>query len=192
MSDDALGAASEVAALLEDLGVPYLIGGSVASTLWGEPRLTLDVDFVAALRDPQVEPLLLLLGDAWYADPVTMREAIERRSSFNLIRLAGMVKVDVFVPPDGGLHESKWGRARRATIEPESGRTVAVTSPEDIVLQKLDWYREGGCVSENQWRDVTALLRVRAGELEDVYLTEWAARLDLTELLGRARAEASD
>jgi hypothetical protein len=190
MNDDAIAAACEIAAVFEGLDVAYMIGGSLASTLWAEPRFTLDVDFVAALEGPHVSPLLGALGDAWYADEWAIREAVVRRASFNLIRLQRMVKVDVFVPPEGGLHASKWGRVRHERIDPTSSRRVAVTSPEDILLQKLDWYRDGGCVSENQWRDVTGLLRIQGSRLDGEYLSTWAERMDLTELLARARAEA--
>lgn len=104
--------------------------------------------------------------------------------------MAGMVKVDVFIPRDEGLHASKWERARRVSLTAEGGPVLSITSPEDIVLQKLDWFRDGGGVSEQQWRDVTALLRIRAGQLDEEYLDEWADRLGLEELLSRARTDA--
>ncbi len=124
--------------MFESLGVPYMIGGSVASTLWGEARLTLNVDFVAALRASHARPLLEALGEAWYADEDSILAAVAHRFSFNLIRLRRMVKVDVFVPPDEGLHASKWSRVRHAVIDPENARPVAITSPEDILLEKRD------------------------------------------------------
>lgn len=190
MNGDAVRAAVELARILEGLGARYLIGGSLASIAWGEPRFTQDVDFVAALEARHVEGLLEQLGDRWYADEVMIREAIERRSSFNLIRLDGMVKVDVFVPPEGGLHASKWERARVAKLTAGDGPELRITSPEDIVLQKLDWFRAGDCVSEQQWRDVTSLLRIRAGQLDDGYLDEWAGKMNLADLLARARRDA--
>lgn len=190
MSGDAVEAAIEFARVLEGLGARYMIGGSLASITWGEPRFTQDVDFVAALEASHVDGLLEQLGDEWYADETLIREAIERRSSFNAIRLAGMVKVDVFIPPDEGLHASKWDRARSAALTADNGPKLPITSPEDIVLQKLDWFRKGGGVSEQQWRDVTSLLRIRAGQLDNGYLDEWAKRMDLEDLLTRARRES--
>ena len=187
MNEDALGAASEIAAVFESLNVPYMIGGSVASTVWGEPRFTLDVDFVCALKSDQILPLKRILGDAWYADESAIREAVSKRSSFNMIRLKRMVKVDVFVPPDTGFDASKWKRVRYETLDPGSPHQVCVTSPEDIVLQKLRWFRSDGEVSDNQWRDVTALLRIQAGRLDEEYLDNWAKQLELLELLDRAR-----
>lgn len=190
MNDDAVAAAAEIGAVLDGLGVPYMVGGSMASAVWGEPRFTLDVDLVAALGPGDVAGLVDALRDDWYVDEAAVREAVRTRSSFNLIRLRRMVKVDVFVPPDIGLHASKWTRVRRARLDPENDLELPITSPEDIVLQKLAWFREGGGVSESQWRDVTALLRIRREDLDQAYLDEWSARMGLTDLLARARSEA--
>lgn len=99
MNDDAIDAASDLAEILERLGVPYMIGGSLASIMWGEPRFTQDVDFVTALEGSHVAPFTRALGERWYVDESSVREAVARRASFNVIRLHGMVKVDVFVPP---------------------------------------------------------------------------------------------
>lgn len=167
-----------------------MIGGSLASIMWGEPRFTQDVDFVTALEDSHVAPFTRALGERWYVDESSVREAVSRRGSFNVIRLRGMVKVDVFVPPEEGLHRSKWSRIRREILDPRSDRRIAITSPEDILLQKLDWYRQGDEVSEQQWRDVTALLRIQGDRLDHTYLDAWAGRMNLVELLGRARQEA--
>ncbi|MDA1266362.1 MAG: hypothetical protein O2816_14885 [Planctomycetota bacterium] len=190
MNGDAVEAAIELAGILESIGARYLIGGSLASTVWAEPRFTQDVDLISDLALDQVPDLLGHLGESWYADEVLIREAIATHASFNVIRLAGMVKIDVFLPRNEGLHASKWGRARVANLGPDGGGALRVTSPEDILLQKLDWFRSGGGVSEQQWRDVTTLLRVRGDRLEDEYLNTWARTLELEELLGRARAEA--
>jgi hypothetical protein len=189
-AEDALSAAEQIAAILESLGVRYMLGGSMASAVWSEPRFTRDVDMVADLKDSNVAPFLRALGERWYADETLIREAITRRSSFNVIRFERMVKVDVFVPPDSGFHASKWGRVRRAKLSQDSATPLAITSPEDIVLQKLDWYRTGGEVSELQWRDVTSLLRTLRSELERSYLDEWAQRMGLAELLERAWRDA--
>ena len=190
MTGDAIEAAIELAAILDELEVRYLVGGSLASSVWGEPRFTQDVDLVAKLENDHVPELVARLGERWYVDEAAVREAIERRSSFNTIRLAGMVKIDVFVPPYEGLHASKWARALRARLSGADGPELPVTSPEDIVLQKLDWLRKGGGVSDQQWRDVTALLRIRAGRLDEAYLDEWAQRMALGDLLAKARADA--
>lgn len=179
-----------MADVFEALGVRYLLGGSMAAAVWSEPRFTRDVDLVADLENRHVEPLLVALSERWYADETMIREAVARHSSFNVIRFTRMVKVDVFVPPSVGFHASKWSRARHAKLSAQSQRTLAITSPEDILLQKLLWFRSGGEVSEVQWRDVVALLRTLGDELDAGYLAAWSSELDLAPLLERARRDA--
>lgn len=190
-AEDSLSAAEEMAAVFESLGVRYLLGGSMAAAVWSEPRFTRDVDMIADLADRHVAPLLAALGDRWYADEELIRSAVARRSSFNVIRFTRMVKVDVFVPPDSGHHAAKWDRARSVRLSRDSARTVATTSAEDILLQKLVWFRAGGEVSEQQWRDVTALIRTLGDELDWAYVQGWAERLGIHGLVERARREAN-
>lgn len=190
-AEDSLSAAEELAAVFESLGVRYLLGGSMAAAVWSEPRFTRDVDMVAELAERHVAPLIAALGDRWYADDTLIRGAVTHRSSFNVIRFTRMVKVDVFVPPDGGHHAAKWGRARAVRLSVGSMRTVMTTSAEDMLLQKLVWFRTGGEVSELQWRDVTALIRTLGDELDWTYVQGWAERLELAGLLERARRDAS-
>jgi len=187
ISGDVIDAAGAIAGVFEALDVPYLIGGSLACTTWSVPRFTLDVDVVAALEEHHVTPLLEALGGRWYSDEAAIREAITRCTSFSVVRLRGMIKVDVFVPPDEGLHQSKWSRVRHADLDCD--RELPITSPEDILLQKLDWYRRGGESSEQQWLDVTTLLRIQKEHLDHAYLDEWAERMELSELLARARSD---
>lgn len=188
---DILSAVRELMTVFEGIGVRCLIGGSLASITWGEPRFTQDADLVADLEERHATPIAERLGADWYVDADAIREAVRGRRSFNVIRLRGMVKIDVFVPPREGHHQAKWARARRVRLDPRSPQELLVTSPEDIVLQKLVWYRSGDEVSEQQWRDVTALLRVQAGRLDEVYLADWARRLGIDDLLERARSSAA-
>lgn len=190
-ADPVLEALLELAATLEELGVPMLVGGSLASISWGEPRFTRDVDVVAHLEERHAAPLAERLTDRWYVDAESIREAVRRQRSFNVIRLSGMVKIDVFVPRRVGHHDAKWGRAQPLRLAADDPREVLVTGPEDIVLQKLVWFRAGDEVSEQQWRDVTSLLRVRAGQLDEAYLDAWARTLEVADLLNRARLAAS-
>lgn len=190
MNSDPIEVAAEIAELFASLEVPYLIGGSLASIAWGMPRFTLDVDVVAALEDGHAAPLVEALADRWYRDEAMIRDAIAQHTSFNVVRFRGMIRVDVFIPPDEAFHRSKWSRARHVVLDPESDRELAITSPEDIVLQKLDWYRRGDEVSEQQWIDVTTLLRIQGERLDHGYLDEWAERMRITDLLERARADS--
>ena len=189
MSRDPMEVLAEVARALEQCGVPYLVGGSVASSQYGMPRSTQDVDLVADLRLEHIDPLVAALENDYYIDAGMIRESIEHRSSFNIIHLVMVHKVDIFIATN-----SSWGRQqmarRRMQQMGERGSTFYVCSPEDIVLSKLDWYRQGGEISDRQWGDVLGVLKVQATELEFDYLRHWAHELAVAELLEEAIREA--
>jgi hypothetical protein len=180
-----------VVAALRRLGVPFYVGGSVASTAWGEFRATNDVDVVATMREEQAQPLAEDLGDAYYADVESMVDAVRRRSSFNLIHLPTMLKVDVFVPKDRPYDAEAMRRRVEQPLGTDPGALrVEFASAEDIVLAKLDWFQRGGRVSERQWRDILGVIRVQASALDVPYLRRWAPELGVTDLLALALAEA--
>jgi hypothetical protein len=177
----------------EARGVPYRVGGSLASSVHGVARSTLDVDLVAELPEPLVVLFARDLRDSYYLDEETIRDAVRRRSSFNLVHFASMVKVDVFLPKHADYDLTAFERFRREPLDAERpGERFYFVSPEDIVLRKLAWYRAGGESSERQWSDVLGVLRVQAPELDLEYLERWASELGVEDLLARARGEAND
>jgi len=186
---DIILAVRPVAETLDALEVPYYIGGSLASSVYGIARATMDVDLVAGLAPPHAGPLAEALRSEYYADEMAIAEAIVRRSSFNLIHLATSIKIDVFVPPDGEYQRAAMGRRRQETLE-EPGESYWVCRAEDIILAKLQWYELGGRASERQWLDVMGVIKVQAGALEADYLRRWAGVLGVSALLGKAFADA--
>lgn len=180
-------AVAPVIAALDELGIAYYIGGSLASSLHGIPRSTMDVDLVAMLRPDQVVALVGKLQDQYYVDEQTVREAIQRRSSFNLIHFDTSLKVDIFVlkPRD---YDQEAFRRRAHGEGPEGPLTWA--TPEDTVLAKLEWYRLGGEASERQWLDVLGVMKVQAEALDLAYLRQWASELGVADLLERALVDA--
>jgi hypothetical protein len=182
-------ALTPVVEAFEALGIQYFVGGSVASSLYGQPRTTMDVDVVAAIEPAHVPSLVRLLADRYYITAESILDAIARSYSFNLIHLETMYKIDVFVLKSGDYDRMAFSR-RRADRLIEEGRTFDFCSPEDIVLHKLTWYRDGGAVSERQWNDLLSVLRVTR-PLDVSYMTHWAATLGVGELLERALAESA-
>lgn len=186
--DESVTVTLRVVSEFDRLHIDYFVGGSVASSVHGRPRTTDDVDIVAAIPGPQVDAFVHGLENDFFVDADMIRDAIHRRASFNIIHLATMLKVDVFVlgNEDFAVEEMK----RRAAV-PLRGARVWFSSPEDIVLEKLDWFRKGEGISERQWRDVLGVLAVQGTRLDLPYLRAWAARRGLLELFERALAEAT-
>ena len=187
MADDIIGVTIEIARALDECGIDYSVGGSLASGFSGEPRFTLDVDVAVALRPAQVDPLVARLRPAFYADVDAIARAVRHHSSVNLIHLETNIKVDLFVVGDdeAGAMQLRRHQPRQLTEDP--GSVVFFHSHEDILLQKLRWFRAGGEVSDRQWRDALAIARVRGDSLDGDYLARQARALGVTDLLDRLR-----
>ncbi len=180
----------QVADTLEFLGIPHFVGGSVASGVYGIPRATRDSDLVADFPLEKVGPFVSSLAKDFYVSADAMREAIRRRSSFNLIHLENFLKVDIFISKGDRFARSQLDRRSRRILMIEPERSAFVASPEDTVLSKLRWYGEGGSTSDQQWKDVLGVLKVQAEALDRAYLDRWARELDLLDLLTRALDDA--
>jgi len=184
-----LAAITPVVEALGQLGVPYHIGGSVASSIYGILRATIDVDLVADLRLEQVRPLVKQLEAAYYIDEDMILDAIRHRSSFAVIHLDTMLKVDVFIPKSRLFDQEELRRVQQKVLA-EGTRPFNVASPEGTILNKLEWYRMGGEVSDRQWNDILGVLKVQGTHLDMAYLQRWAASLNVTDLLERALVDA--
>jgi hypothetical protein len=188
---DELGlAVATLADILDAMSVCWAVGGSIASAAYGEPRATNDVDIIALLTEDQARSVVAKLGTGFYADADAAADAVRRRSCFNVIDNRSFIKIDVFVPAPGPMGAGQLDRRCELDVFP-GARPVPVLGPEDTVLQKLRWYRTGGEVSDRQWRDIVAVLRGVGSRLDDGYLEKISAIGDLTELLERARRDAS-
>ncbi len=175
--------------VLDSLGVPYLVGGSVASSVHGIPRLTNDVDLVADIKWNKVEALAAALQPDFYADEDIIKSATRHGRSFNLIHFKSAYKFDVFPLAGSRFRESEFTR-RVMTMSPQFGDLrFPVASAEDTVLSKLEWFRLGGEISDRQWNDIIGVIRVRAGRLDLDYLRRWAVELRVSDLLERALSQ---
>jgi hypothetical protein len=187
---DSLRVVSEVIAAFESLGIAYALGGSLASAFHGFSRLTLDADIAVEPFPGKEDRLAQGFGPDYFVSVEAIRQAIRDRSSFNIINTAIGFKVDVFIRKDRPFERSVMQR-RVAFTDPDIlDRPIALVSPEDIILLKLEWYRLGGEVSDRQWSDVLGVLRVQSGRLDNAYLDRWAEDLAVDDLLRLARQEA--
>ena len=167
----------KVVDVFERLGISYLITGSVAAMAFGEPRLTNDIDIVAAIDEKHVRDLVMSFpSDEFYISEETVREAIHRQEQFNIIHPESGIKVDVIIKQDTPFDNSRFGRAHR--IYPAESYQANFAAPEDVIIKKMEYYKAGG--SEKHLRDIAGILKI-SGEIVDWdYITEWAKRLDLT------------
>ena len=163
----------------------------MSSSVHGIMRSTMDVDIVADLQFQHIPAFVAALSNEFYADDEMMRDAIEHHSSFNLIHLETAYKVDVFIPKRRVFDQLQLERRLPSLIMKNPDRTIYVTSPEDIILSKLEWYRMGGEVSERQWRDILGVLKTQSGQLDLAYLRRLAKTLKVEDLLERVLTEAS-
>lgn len=183
-----------VLAALDRLEIPYLIGGSTASTIHGWPRMTRDVDIVALVLPEHVDLLVAELQSEFNVDAGQIREALRFERSFNLIHLQSAFKFDVFPVGSDRYQRAQFDRRRpeTTTLFGPDPIEVSVNSPEDVILSKLQWYRQGGCVSEQQWNDVLGVIAVQNERLDLDYLQQWAKYLRISDLLRQALAERQE
>ena len=182
----------QVTRVFERLNIPYLISGSLASTLHGMVRTTQDSDIIAEMRLEHVGPFVESLQNEFFMDKEMIAESIQHNLSFNLIHRDTMFKVDVFIPQPRSFHQSQLARAQKQTFSlVDSEVSANFSSAEDTILSKLEWYRMGGEVSDRQWRDVLGVLKTRSGELDLDYLHKWAKELQVSDLFERALKQAA-
>jgi hypothetical protein len=164
---------------LESLKISYLVTGSVAAMAYGEPRLTNDIDIVAGVEEGHIRGLLEAFPeDEFYIRADMIRQAIGQPGQFNIIHPASGLKVDVIIRRDTPFDQSRFSRKR--LISPAESYQASFASPEDVILKKMEYYREGG--SEKHLRDITGILKVSGEDIDRAYTALWADRLGLVEI----------
>lgn len=187
---DIIRATEPVTDAFEKLGVPYYIGGSVASSAYGLPRSTMDVDIVSELTINHISPFVTKLEEMYYIDAKMILGAIEDNSSFNIIHLETMLKIDVFIAPNTSYAKETFNRRRKVSLDEEQKDSeFYLASPEDVILNKLIWYLRGGGASKQQLRDVMGILAIQ-GSIDSNYLKNWAPKLQVEELLKKLFRDA--
>lgn len=188
---------NEIAAALEpvisafdDLGLSYYIGGSIASSAYGIARSTLDVDLVLELETFHIQPLVNKLKGEYYIESEMINDAIKEKTSFNIIHLKSMLKIDVFILKDQLYSKTAFERKTKDKLDDEADSIIIyLCSPEDIILHKLEWFKSGGEVSERQWLDILGVIKVQFIKLDKEYLTMWAKQIGVFSLLEKSFSE---
>ncbi len=173
----------QIARTFERLGILYLVGGSLASSLHGIPRATQDVDIVADIKLNQVVSFVEVLKAEFYIDADMIREAIRNRSSFNIIHLATMFKVDIFVLKPDHTSQQEMIRREQYQVSDNPQDQLYLATAEDVIIHKLYWYQMSGSTSERQWNDVLGVIQVQSDQLDYAYLKQTAQQRGVIELL---------
>jgi len=168
------------------LEIPYLIGDSLASAVHGIVRATMDADLVADIKPEQVPPLVALLEGEFYTDADMIQDAILHSSSFNLIHLETMFKVDVFILKQRAFDINQMERRISQPLGDALDEQAYFSTAEDLILAKLEWFRAGGETSDRQWRDILGVLDIQSDRLDFKYLQKWAKELGVQDLLQKA------
>ncbi len=187
-SSDIVQATRPLINLLKQHSIRYYIGGSVASSAHGLPRTTIDVDIVVDIRHTQVKTIVEALQSGFYIDADMIHIAIDNEASFNIIHLETFIKLDIFILKSAPYDQIALQRSIEGTLAPDDSDELIVqfSSPEDIILHKLYWFRLGGEQSERQWRDLIGVLKVQAYNLDRDYMQQWSHQLGVDDLLQKA------
>ncbi len=168
--------------VFERLGISYRVGGSLASSVHGIARATVDADLIANIEQKHVLAFSQALKGSYYVDEQMIADALKVGQSFNLIHLDTYIKIDIF--PLNKRKYDQFSFERFFVTE----ATNFITA-EDSILRKLEWFRLSDG-SERQWRDVQGILKIQKINLDFDYLNHWATDLGLADLLEKAIAEA--
>ena len=187
---DILSALNPVITAFENLSIQHYIGGSIASSIYGMARTTMDIDIVADCKIYHVSALKQLLENNYYVDENMMLEAIRTKTSFNLIHSATTLKIDIFIYDDDPFQRSAIDRKVKDKLDEEHDSEYYFSSPEDTIIAKLQWYDQGNSVSERKWLDIIGIMKVQAQRLDQRYLEIWSKRLGFYDLLKKTLADS--
>lgn len=188
--DDLVAALAPVSAALTKLGICHYVGGSVAGSFYGVSRCTMDVDIVADTTDSPVSEFLRCFDKDFYVSEAAIRDAIRRKSCFNLIHHATSFEVDVFVSRHRPFDVTATNRATVEHLGDSHSLEIHVASAEDAIISKLEWYRKTNETSDRQWDDVTRLLKLLGDAADAEYLKESAESVGVQDLLERLMSDA--
>jgi hypothetical protein len=190
-SDDLIDALTPVVEALQKLRIRHYVGGSIASSFHGATRSTRDVDLVTEPDEERIAGFVSSFGDEFYLSETAIRDAVKRRSYFNLIHFPSSFKVDIFVSRKRPFDDESLNRATLERLGEARSVQVPIATAEDTIISKLEWYRLTNETSERQWDDVTRVLRLLGDAADVVYLRRATKSVGVEDLLERLLAECT-
>jgi hypothetical protein len=184
-SDGLIDALVPVVEALQKLRIRHYVGGSIASSFHGATRSTMDVDLVAELSEEKISDFVSCFSDDYYLSAAAVRDAVKRRSCFNLIHLPSSFKVDIFISRNRPFDEESMNRATLEQLGESPAVQVRIATAEDTIVSKLEWFRLTNETSERQWDDVSRLVKLLGDAVDNDYLRRAAASVDVGDLLER-------
>lgn len=183
--EDQRGFNRQLVATLEDLGMVYAIGGSVAAMMYSQPRLTIDVDLMIVAPLRQISQLVQTV-QSWQVYITPLENIIETNLPyslpFNIIDGTIGTKADIYLAKSTGLDAAAMARRQRLVWDRETGTEAWFLSPEDVILYKLSYYRQGGEVAQKHPTDIANMLGVIGAQLDLAYLAHWATAIGVADL----------
>ena len=165
-------------AKFDELGIDYLVTGSMATITFGEPRFTLDIDVVARIEPSQIDAICgVFPAPDFYVSRQAVSDAVRDHRQFNVIHPSSGLKIGIIVAGDDEFNRSRF---RRGGDVPVPGGTFArFAAPEDVILRKIQYYQEGQ--SDKHVRDIIGVFRISGDRIDRGYLNEWAHRLNVSD-----------
>ena len=171
---------NQVISAFEELSIDYFITGSIASGVRGEFRATNDIDILAAIEPEDTDKFVDLVEQDFYADRISIANAIASRRSFNIVHKESIIKVDIFTKIDD-LQTEQLKRATSVEMQ-DINKLVKIATAEDVIISKLVWFEKGGRSSERQWRDMLGVVSVSGTSLDTEYILFWSEKLNIRDL----------
>lgn len=162
---------------INQLRIPYMITGGIASIFYGKPRLTHDFDIVAEIEEKDIVNLVTIFKGEFYVSSEAIQNAIENRSMFNIIHFDSGIKIDFWLLKDDEFDRKRFERRKQHIY---SGRDIFFSTPEDIILKKLVWFK--GSEIQKHFDDALSVFEIQK-DLDVDYLTVWAEKLSIQALL---------
>lgn len=168
----------KVVDMLDKNGIPYMLAGAIAVNYYGRPRLTHDVDLVIQLQLKDAERVAHLFEGEFYIALEGIIDAVEHGTMFNLIHSETGIKVDCWILKHKEYDKLSFARKRKETIFDQE---MYISSPEDLVIAKLDWYKQSD--TKKHYDDVVGIFQIQQGKLDIDYIRKWANRLSFSDIL---------